>query len=670
MNLTNVFKGRVMGSESMMKDEDPQELNVVRKIKALEEGYVRGLTENHKMKMFGITENMKGFSMHSHKQNVQPAMDKLRSMGMFGNSTPVMTPQLMKKYNAQKNVQQLNPLDKLRNMKFSQFSGGQTTRNNMSNAFGQELQSWNTIGRKNVGVRKTVRNIEKDSVFNQEINSWKGNGNIKFKTLTGRSNTAIHGTVFNQELESWKTIGQRRRLKPFEDSDKDGVPNWLDCKPLNRKKQGFLDSDGNYVDDGSINGSQPTDINYEPVNNDMGDTPVVEPAMTTPPTEALPQPINNNFVDEIQRSPTFGVSTGNISGTNPVEWNQAMTNKINDNRNTNTNNNINKHINYANFSYEKINGIADNSNIKGYNTYQESAGGFDTYGKQTLPMVLGKGAEKVGNAILNVPKGFKQGVLAGENFVENKTEKISDAINKTRIGQAVSKRYDEYKTNVKDKQDILTKMKRDAYNTALAKKYEMNYAKLAQRQQMEALRDVGLNPATVKSGRGQVTYKKINGRFVKQESNIMGNTGSYGMSSGGGFRNAIGQTTGAFGMASRGMTVMGARNMSIGADAAINPVMRERVGNVGNVMSMMQVDRPRTPLYAKLAAWEGRPVSQEPYIEQPQPYMPVQQSTVEAPITQSGKILSPYSKREVTYTRGPYKKHIAYQPAPQMQQPY
>ena len=60
---------------------------------------------------------------------------------------------------------------------------------------------------------------------------------LKFK----QSGKPIKLKFFNASLyprrskAEWKLIDR----KPFEDTDRDGVPNWFDCKPLNRKKQDF-----------------------------------------------------------------------------------------------------------------------------------------------------------------------------------------------------------------------------------------------------------------------------------------------------------------------------------------------------------------------------------------------------------------------------------------------
>jgi len=40
---------------------------------------------------------------------------------------------------------------------------------------------------------------------------------------------------------SWPQAKARYpKLKRYADSDKDGIRNWLDCKPLNKNKQGFI----------------------------------------------------------------------------------------------------------------------------------------------------------------------------------------------------------------------------------------------------------------------------------------------------------------------------------------------------------------------------------------------------------------------------------------------
>jgi hypothetical protein len=185
--LSNIFKGKVMGSEHIhTPTEDVQELNVVKKIKALEEGHFKNLTEQHKMKMFGITERMKNFNSIKPKNNLQPATDKLRAMGIISYSQPELSSMEMKKYKSQDKLQAINARMKLQNL----------------------------------GLLPKAQNIQN-----------------------------IRGLAFNQELESWKTIGQRRQLNPFEDTDKDRVPNFLDCKPLNKKKQGWYDNLGVYHDD-------------------------------------------------------------------------------------------------------------------------------------------------------------------------------------------------------------------------------------------------------------------------------------------------------------------------------------------------------------------------------------------------------------------------------------
>ena len=39
---------------------------------------------------------------------------------------------------------------------------------------------------------------------------------------------------------NWKQAKKRYpNLKPFGDADKDGVKNWLDCKPFDRKRQDY-----------------------------------------------------------------------------------------------------------------------------------------------------------------------------------------------------------------------------------------------------------------------------------------------------------------------------------------------------------------------------------------------------------------------------------------------
>jgi hypothetical protein len=254
--ISNIFKGKVMGSEHIhTSEENAQELNIVKKIKAIEQGHIKSMSDNHKMKMFGLTEKMKNFSNVKPSNTFQHSTDKLRSMGIIASPEVRMSNAQMKSFRNQEKLQSMNARTKLENLgifpkaqnvKHVQFSelvpravpvakGVQDVRNN---AFNQELQSWNTI-RPNRAQSKTVNNKAMSPVMQR---------------LLSRPQA---GAVFNQELESWKTIGQRRNLKPFEDADKDGVPNWLDCKPLDRKKQGFADENTNPAEESLI------DIEYK-----------------------------------------------------------------------------------------------------------------------------------------------------------------------------------------------------------------------------------------------------------------------------------------------------------------------------------------------------------------------------------------------------------------------
>ena len=64
---------------------------------------------------------------------------------------------------------------------------------------------------------------------------------LKFR----RSKKPIKLVFFNpskfpsRSRAEWKIIDRN----PFGDTDRDGVPNWFDCKPLNRKKQGWVGKD-------------------------------------------------------------------------------------------------------------------------------------------------------------------------------------------------------------------------------------------------------------------------------------------------------------------------------------------------------------------------------------------------------------------------------------------
>jgi hypothetical protein len=268
-SISNVFNGKAMGLEHVQTPtENMGELNVMKKIKALEEGHMKNLTENHKMKMFGITERMKGFSSVKPKNAFMPATDKLRAMGIISNNQMSID---MTKYKSHEKMQNINASNKLmslglmprqnnnftqlgktyNNQKMDNLRGIVKSKTNVApqwgSVFNQELQSWQSVKK----VSNTTKTPQYNDVFNLELQSWnKGGsnastwGNVKSRPIRlnakGPAKNPEWGSVFNQELDSWKSIGQNKNLKPFGDADKDGVPNWLDCKPLDKKKQGFL----------------------------------------------------------------------------------------------------------------------------------------------------------------------------------------------------------------------------------------------------------------------------------------------------------------------------------------------------------------------------------------------------------------------------------------------